>query len=70
MTFEQEWLTVREVADRLRVKEATVREWIKRGDLAALDLGARSAGYRVRPRDLEDFIGRRYRAPHREGENR
>lgn len=50
------WLTVRDVAESLKVHEETVRRWIRRGDLVALDLGGPRAGYRVRPSDLNAFI--------------
>ena len=31
--------TVQEIADRLKVSEATVRHWIKDGSLRAIDIG-------------------------------
>ena len=34
-----EFLTVEEVAGRLKVKEKTVRDWIGRGDLEAYKIG-------------------------------
>jgi excisionase family DNA binding protein len=49
------FLTVREVADLAQVGEATVRHWIKAGDLRAIDVGRE---WRVIPRDFEEFIGR------------
>ncbi len=54
------WLTVRDVAESLKVHEETVRRWIRRGDLVALDLGGPRAGYRVRPSDLNAFIESNY----------
>lgn len=54
------WLTVRDVAEMLRVHEETVRRWIRRGELTALDLGGPRAGYRIRPSDLDDFIKTNY----------
>lgn len=53
------WLTVTEVAELLQVTEETVRRWIRRSDLPALNLGGPRAGYRVYPSDLERFIGER-----------
>jgi len=53
-----EWLTVPEVAARLRVKEATVRRWIRTQQLPALYLGSTRAGYRIRATDLDAFIAR------------
>ncbi|CAN5534282.1 hypothetical protein BH24CHL1_BH24CHL1_00260 [soil metagenome] len=57
------WLTVRDVAESLKVHEETVRRWIRRGDLVALDLGGPRAGYRVRPSDLNAFIESNYNLP-------
>lgn len=54
------WLTVRDVAEILRVHEETVRRWIRRGDLMALDLGGPRAGYRIRPTELDRFISSNY----------
>lgn len=45
--------TVKEVADRLKVNEATVRRWIKDGDLRAIDIGK---GWRISDSDLEGFL--------------
>jgi excisionase family DNA binding protein len=56
----EDWLNVPEVAERLDVGEETVRRWIRSGDLAALDLGGRRAGYRIRESDLEAFLQARY----------
>lgn len=49
------FLTVKDVADLIQVGEATVRQWIKQGELNAIDVGRE---WRVAPRDLEDFIER------------
>lgn len=45
--------TVRDVADRLDVAEATVRLWIKSGALRAIDIGK---GWRISDTDLEQFL--------------
>jgi len=55
---EAELLTVREVAEQLRVDDTTVRRWIKNGVLEAITLphrGARQA-YRVRRATLEALL--------------
>ena len=44
------------VADLCRVSEKTVRRWIGVGELPAAKLGNQ---WRIRPRDLEDFIRER-----------
>ena len=53
---EEELLTVEEVAKHLRVDERTVRRWINKGDLIAIDLGR---GYRISRANLNDFKQRR-----------
>lgn len=50
--------TVDEVAKRLAVHPDTVRNWIKSGELIAIDLGGR-AGYRISQSELEAFLRRR-----------
>jgi excisionase family DNA binding protein len=45
--------TVQEVADRLEVAEATVRQWIKAGALRAIDIGK---GWRISDTDLSRFL--------------
>lgn len=57
------WLSIRDVSETLRVKEETVRRWIRRGELPVIDLGSARAGYRVHPVDLEHFINERYMKP-------
>jgi excisionase family DNA binding protein len=57
---DEEWLTVNEVANRLRVTAQTVQRWLRSGELAGLNLGGK-AGYRIRADDLERFIEQRYR---------
>ena len=55
---EADLLTVREVAQQLRVDDTTVRRWIKNGVLVAITLphhGARQA-YRVRRATLEALL--------------
>ena len=55
---EADLLTVREVAQQLRVDDTTVRRWIKNGVLEAITLphrGARQA-YRVRKATLDALL--------------
>lgn len=54
MTREQ-YQTVKELADLLRVSEATVRGWIKDGELRAIEIGK---GWRIADSDLEAFLCR------------
>lgn len=45
--------TVHEVADLLKVNEATVRRWIRDGELRAIDIGK---GWRIADADLVTFL--------------
>jgi len=49
----RELMIVREVADLAQVSEATVRHWIKDGDVRATDVGRE---FRILPRDLEACV--------------
>ena len=49
-------LTVRDVAQRVRVSEKTVRRWIKDGALHARMLGGTKVGYRILESDLQRFV--------------
>lgn len=51
----EQYQTVKEIADRLKVNEATVRGWIRAGELRAIDIGK---GWRVADSDLSRFLCR------------
>ncbi len=53
---EDEFLTVEEVAKRLKVKEFTIRDWIRKGELPAYKVGR---DYRIRKEDFEEFLKKR-----------
>lgn len=53
MAEPEEWLTVSEVAARLKLHQETIRRWIREGKLRATQLGSTHAGYRVRASDVE-----------------
>ena len=53
MVLTRKFMTVKDVADLVRVSEATVRQWIRLRELRAIDLGRE---WRVIPRDLEAFL--------------
>ena len=53
---EEVLLTVPEVAERLRVSEDTVREWLRKKRLRGYRPGGTKAGWRVRASDLQRFI--------------
>ncbi len=52
--MDDELLTVKEVAARLKVNPQTVRRWIRSGRLPAVRVSAR--GYRVRAAELRRFL--------------
>ena len=51
----EEWLTVAEVAQRLKVGEETVRRWIRAGRIGARLL-SRKGGYRISAAELARFM--------------
>ncbi len=53
-----DFLTVSEVAERLKVQPLTVRRWLKSGDLIGVQLGDR-AGWRIDEADLQRFLDQR-----------
>ena len=55
---QETWLTVPEIARRLRVHPQTVREWLRTGALKGYSFGKRT-GWRIRERDLEAFLAQR-----------
>jgi len=61
----RQFLTVKEVADLLKIGEVTVRHWIKGGELRAIDVGRE---WRIAPSDLEQFLQRHATTPQRTGE--
>ncbi len=52
-----EWMTVEEIAQDLRVKESTVREWIRQKRLKAAKIGR---DYRIKREDYRKFINESY----------
>ena len=60
-----QYQTVKDVADRLKVAEATVRHWIKLGQLRAIDIGK---GWRIANADLNAFLRLHQTAPRPQGD--
>ncbi len=54
--MEQDFLTVEEIAEKLRVKVYTVREWIRKKELPAYKVGR---DYRIKKEDYEQFLRER-----------
>lgn len=49
----RQFLSVKEVAELLKVGEVTVRHWIRDGSLRAINVGRE---WRIAPKDLERFL--------------
>ena len=54
---DEKMLTVEEIAERMRVNEKTVRNWITSGELPAFPIGKR--GYRISESDFRMFVDAR-----------
>jgi excisionase family DNA binding protein len=50
------YYTVRQVSQRLQVSEQTVRNWIRKGTLPGVKIGADRAGWRVRESDVDALL--------------
>jgi excisionase family DNA binding protein len=55
----EKMLTVKQVAERMSVDEKTVRNWIQRGELRAINIGRIRPEYRIRPEDFDEFVRER-----------
>ena len=55
MTQQDEWLTVAEITEQIKVHAETVRRWLRQGDLPGRNFGGKM-GYRVRRSDLDAFL--------------
>ena len=51
--MEPDFLTVEEIAEKMRVKIDTVREWIRKKQLPAYKVGR---DYRIKRDDYEEFL--------------
>jgi excisionase family DNA binding protein len=56
LMVDEVWLTTREIAQRLKLTEYTVREWLRTGRLKGYRPGGDRAGWRVRESDLQQFL--------------
>jgi excisionase family DNA binding protein len=51
----EEWLTVQDVVQLLKVHKDTVTRWLRTGRLKGRNFGGRT-GYRIRRSDLDAFL--------------
>lgn len=52
---DEDWLTVREASERLKVNEDTVRRWLRAGYLHGTRLSGK-AGWRVSKSEVQRFL--------------
>ena len=52
---DEEWLTVADICERLKVHENTVRTWLREGRLGGINFGGK-VGWRIRRSAFEDFL--------------
>lgn len=62
----KKWITTKEIAKRLDIHVETVRRWLRTGALRGVHVGGQS-GYRIRERDLEEFLRSRENSKNLEG---
>jgi excisionase family DNA binding protein len=60
----RQFLSVKEVAELLKVGEVAVRSWIRNADLRAVNVGRE---WRIAPADLENFLQRHANRPSDDG---
>jgi len=60
-----QYQTIKDVADRLKVAEATVRHWVKLGHLRAINIGK---GWRIANTDLNEFLRLHQTAPRQQSD--
>ena len=59
---DEQMLTTKEVAARLRVTQWTVLQWLRTGKLQGYRLGGTRAGWRIPEAELQRFLSTRWRA--------
>jgi len=64
--LDEEMLTVEDVAKELKVNPETVRNWIRSGELIALDIARE---YRISRSNLNDFLEKRQRPKRKKPRN-
>jgi excisionase family DNA binding protein len=57
MASDQEVLTVKEAAARLKLNPETIRRWIKSGRIRAVSLGSDRAGFRIPESEVRRMLG-------------
>ena len=67
MMLSKPFMTTHEIAELLKVSEATVRTWIHEGDLRAIRFGRE---FRIAVKDLEAFVNAHATRPAEEGDGK
>lgn len=55
---EERLLTVREVAERVRTSEETIRRWLKSGRLRGVRPGGTKLGWRIPTSEVDRLLGK------------
>ncbi|MCM8749563.1 helix-turn-helix domain-containing protein [Thermomicrobiaceae bacterium CFH 74404] len=55
-TVKERLVTVKQAADMLQLKPATIRTWIRQGKIRAVYLGSDAAGYRIPLSEIERLL--------------
>ena len=51
--MDRDWLTPEEVAAKIQIHPATVRDWVRKGEIKAHRIGTR---IRIYPRDIQHLL--------------
>lgn len=59
---EEQLLTVRDVAEQLKLHPETVRNWLREGRLRGTQLGGTKAGWRIPPSEVRRIVAEGFKA--------
>lgn len=54
-----DYITSKEIAEKLKVSPRTVNRWVKSGNLRAFKVGDKNGAYRIEREDFDRFIEER-----------
>jgi excisionase family DNA binding protein len=63
VALDEQWYTLDEIAERLKVSRRTVNRWVAAGSLRVYRLSAQSGAVRVTESDLRKFLEERASSP-------